>query len=292
MSRTTLLLTASWLSLGVLAPRVGHAQAQPTKEQCIAAHADGQAMRKDGKLKSARDRFLVCTNDACPAPLRAECGPWLTEVESALPSVVFEVKGADGKDATAVRVFDGGQLLRDSLDGSAVPLDPGEHSFRFELEGSAPREEKLVLREGDRMRRVAITFASDGGGSDEGGERSAPGGSKTAAFVFAGIGVAGVASFAVFGALGKSQQGELETTCAPGCTDDQVAPVRTKYLIGDISLLAGLVSAGVATYLFLRSPSPEPPAQPVAGRRRPRPPLRFDFAASPSGGYATVKQVF
>jgi len=41
-----------------------------------------------------------------------------------------------GADTLAVRVTIDGQLLAETLDGKAVPIDPGEHVVRFELAGA------------------------------------------------------------------------------------------------------------------------------------------------------------
>ena len=67
----------------------------------------------------------------------------------------------------------------------------------------------------------------------------------------AGLGAVGVAGFALFGIAGNSQKADLERTCSPHCQSSQVDGVRTKYLVADTCLAVGLVSAGVATYLFL-----------------------------------------
>lgn len=59
-----------------------------------------------------------------------------------------------------------------------------------------------------------------------------------------GVGVAGLATFAVSGAISSSRFSERESTCAPGCSDDDVSPVRTTALIADIGLGVGI--AGLA----------------------------------------------
>ena len=64
-------------------------------------------------------------------------------------------------------------------------------------------------------------------------------------------GVAGIAVFATFALLGKSDQRHLEATCSPSCNPADVDALRTKFLIADVALAAGVVSLGAATYLIV-----------------------------------------
>lgn len=263
----------------------GEARAEPSKQACISAHSEGQASRKDGKLRAARAKFLLCSNEACPGVIRKDCTGWLGEVEASLPTLVFEVKGPSGRDTSDVRVYEDGELLREGLTGQAVAVDPGERVFRFEVEGAEPREETVLVREGDKGRRVRISFAP----GDEGGEGPAGKGSgaPAAAYVAGAVGLVGLASFTTFGLLGQSQKGELEERCAPNCTDDEVSGVRTKFLVADVSLGVGVVGLGVAAYLFLSAPKASASLEARVKRASPRA-LRFDLRPTARGGYATV----
>jgi hypothetical protein len=72
-----------------------------------------------------------------------------------------------------------------------------------------------------------------------------------AAYVLGAAGVVGVAVFATFALLGKSGQRHLESTCSPRCDPADVDALRTKFLIADVALAAGVVSLGAATYLVV-----------------------------------------
>jgi len=72
-------------------------------------------------------------------------------------------------------------------------------------------------------------------------------------YALAGVGILGLAGFTTFAILGNSQAGDLERTCAPNCQPGQVDSVKTKYHLADVSLGVGLVSVGVATYLWVRT---------------------------------------
>ena len=78
--------------------------------------------------------------------------------------------------------------------------------------------------------------------------------------------------------LGRSEEMDLRETCSPTCTDSQVQPVRTKYLLSNITFGVGLVSLSAAAYLFLRHPDSERAAEAL---------LPVTVAAGPSSLQAT-----
>jgi hypothetical protein len=60
-----------------------------------------------------------------------------------------------------------------------------------------------------------------------------------------------VASFATFGAVGKSDIDDLRATCAGHCKQSDVDSAWSKLIVADVSLGVGVVAAGLATWLFL-----------------------------------------
>ena len=115
----------------------GTAHADPTKDECINANESAQALRAAGKLRDAKDELTLCVAQSCPGAVRDDCSERLSEVLKALPTVVFAVRSAAGADVSAVRVKVDGVLLTAKLDGRAIPIDPGQHSFVFEARGFA-----------------------------------------------------------------------------------------------------------------------------------------------------------
>ncbi len=77
----------------------------------------------------------------------------------------------------------------------------------------------------------------------------------TAAYVLGGVAAVGLATFGTLAILGRSQQADLEGSCSPGCSPEQVQPMKTKFLIADIGLAVFAVSLGGAGYLVLTRPS-------------------------------------
>ncbi len=110
----------------------GNALAAPTKDQCVDAYTRAQDQRRDSKLLDARRSFLLCASESCPRLVRSDCVKSLDELASALPGIVFEAKDGAGQDLSAVTVTMDGALLVDHLDGSAIAVDPGEHTFVFQ----------------------------------------------------------------------------------------------------------------------------------------------------------------
>jgi hypothetical protein len=73
-----------------------------------------------------------------------------------------------------------------------------------------------------------------------------------------GLGVAGLAGFGVFSLLGSQKQADLEETCAPGCSDEELAPMKKMYLIGDISAGVGAAALLTSAVVYLTRPTESP----------------------------------
>lgn len=252
--------SAALLAVALAAPAALAQGGDATKEACVAAYDETQTLRQAGSLRSARDKALACSQEQCPAIVKKDCAQWLGEIDAALPRVSFAVKDAAGQDTSAARVFMDGKLLLERLDAAAVPVDPGERLFRIEIEGQEPREQRVIVREGEKGRVIEVSFAT--AGASEGGgpapmqleERGDGGGIPAASWVLGGVGVVGVGLFATFGALGLSEKSDAEdpsTGCAPSCTDDEVDSIRTKFLVADVSLGVGVAAIGAAVIVAL-----------------------------------------
>lgn len=143
------------LALGLLvAPR--HARADV--KSCVAAHEKGQQARASGRLRDAREQFLVCAADGCPGAVRTDCSKWADDLANRLPSVVLGAKDRSGRDLFDVRVLIDGNPLADKLDGKSIVVDPGAHSFRFETSGMPAVTQKVLVKEGDRARSIDAVF--------------------------------------------------------------------------------------------------------------------------------------
>ena len=66
----------------------------PTVDQCVGAHELGQKSRFDARLATAREAFLTCSSQACPAEVQVDCLRWLREVEALLGRLEVDAGGA------------------------------------------------------------------------------------------------------------------------------------------------------------------------------------------------------
>jgi hypothetical protein len=80
---------------------------------------------------------------------------------------------------------------------------------------------------------------------------------RTWAYVAGGIGAAGIATFALFGALAHSAYDDLQATCGTGpCPPskaDEISSGKSKQTIANVGLAVGIVGAAAGTTLFVLS---------------------------------------
>lgn len=127
-------------------------------ETCLSTNDKAQTLRNERKLREAREQLKICSQPSCPSAVQKDCSQWLREVEAALPTLSFAAKGADGGDLTNVRVSVDGRILLEQLEGSAVPVDPGKHTFRFDHDGDPTVSQDILVNEGDKARRIDVRF--------------------------------------------------------------------------------------------------------------------------------------
>jgi hypothetical protein len=276
------MLGSAALTLGRFAAGGG-----PTKDECIDANELAQRLVKGKKLRAARERLLVCVASSCPTMIRDDCVNRLTEVESSLPTIVFEAQDPDGIDVSAVQVELDGAPLADKLDGTSLAVDPGEHVFVFKVAGQAPTTRQLVLHEGEKARREHIIVGGTGTSSRAASARPVEASPQTPpsvspedagearkpwAVVLIGAGGAGLAVGSIFGLLTISswKASQRECSSASLCpnptqavTDHDVASMDGT--ISTIGFIVGgaLMAGGAALWLTAPSPrrvSKHPPA--------------------------------
>src|SRR5271165_2147015 len=70
----------------------------PTLADCITANESSIALRRQHKLRAARAQLLVCSAASCPEEIRSECVRRVTDVNVAMPTIVFNAKDGSGND--------------------------------------------------------------------------------------------------------------------------------------------------------------------------------------------------
>jgi hypothetical protein len=137
------------LALGLSAEaRADKATTNVTTNSCIAANEGTIRFRTEHKFRQAREQAIVCAADTCPGAIREVCRKRVTDLDAAIPTIVFEVQDARGRDLDQVRVAMDGEPLVDRLDGTAIAVDPGDHVFAFEAADAPRLERNLLLFEG------------------------------------------------------------------------------------------------------------------------------------------------
>jgi hypothetical protein len=256
----------------------GRAIGANPRASCFDAYERAQRLRQEHKLRASLDELQLCVDASCPAFVKRDCGQWLGEVEASLPSAVVLTKGSDAyayqksRTDTRVAVYVDGERVAERIDGHEIPIDPGPHDVRYELDGRSV-EKQIVVPEGQKQFPLVVDFReldpppapmhapALAARSTEAHESRAqsPGSPPRytpiplSTYALGGISIAGFAAFAGFGITGKSAE-----SCAPSCTHAQVGDVRTDYIIADVSLGVGIAAAAGALYVALT-------AKPVAG---------------------------
>lgn len=269
---------------------LGMAGAAETPQACAQSYERAQEEKAAGQLTSAIVQLKMCIAPECPAFIREDCMRWMEKSESALPTVVFSVR-EDGKELTDVEIAWDNNPLTGRLDSKAVPVDPGLHDFSFSVPGYAPIARQIQVREGERDRIIIVelhrpveiiplTAPSSSRAATDFQAEPNPRSRRLVPYALAGVGVLGLVGFTVFALLGNSQTSDLERTCSPYCQSGQVDSVKTKYHLADASLGVGLVSLGVATYLWASSHGKEDTERKTA--------TAIDFIPRSAGGVLRV----
>jgi hypothetical protein len=272
---------------------VGSAQADE-KQVCALASEDAQQLRTEGRPREARERLLVCVRDVCPQIVRKDCTLWLAEVTAALPSVVVGARDGQGQDVVNVKVTLDGKPFTDRVDGKAIAVNPGVHTFHFEMEGAPPVDEKVVVREGEKNRELVVTFKTPappvvtapvpvkpmGPEPVPAESRSHSQGPPVLTYVFTGVAAVAAGGYAYFGIKGKNDVYDLRGTCAPGCSQSQKDNASTELLIANISVGVGVAALATAAILWIAQPGA--PAAKASGA------ALVDVTVLPGGGIASL----
>ena len=222
---------------------------------CIAAAERAQPLRASGHLLEARDALITCAADSCPTTVRTDCVTWLTEVGNEIPTLVVQARNAAGEDLADVAVIADGAPAKASLDGLPISLDPGRHRLRLQSPGRTPVEQTVLLQQGER-RAVSVTLLRPGekvaaGPSPAAGEAASR--IPTVSLVLGGASVMLAGTGVALWAVGKSEKSDLDDGCGrtSSCAHGDIVSSRTKLIVGDVLVGAGLLALGAGVYFAL-----------------------------------------
>lgn len=260
-SRTLVVTALAFLSLP---SREGAAQAN---DASCAAVEQTEAMRGEGRYREARARLLECVNAQCGGDVRRRCAATLQKLDAVTPSIVVRAEDELGNDVTDVAVALGDEPLVSSLDGMAIPVDPGPHRFVFRRPGYDPVTQTLTIQRGEKFRSIDVQFGASPSAatSPEVASEDAPSESSArwvASASLIGVGTAGLVGFTWVGLNARSREKDLQA-CKPECSEGSVSGVRQRYVMANVAGAVGVLALGAATYLLLTAPSSNDVAEPA-----------------------------
>jgi hypothetical protein len=280
--------------------------ADPTTADCLAASEASLKSGNEHKLRAERSQLLVCAAASCPADIRKECVRRVDEVNAAIPTITFEAKDGSGADISAVKVTMDSEVLAERLEGTALSIDPGEHTFTFETAGQPAVTRKLVIQEAQKERRELVTFGAatipppqEPPTAAQPMETAAPadesshhlGKQKILGLASAGVGLVGLGVGSVFGILTASAASQQKSDCksSTDCTDYAQAASHhsagvTDGTVSTVSFVAGGAFLAAGAVLFFTAKHASGPPTDSAVEVAP--------SVGPGGGGLIVKGAF
>jgi len=241
------------------------------KAACLDASSKAQTLRDAHKLVEAREQLRVCAAALCPSVVQSDCANWLADVEKALPSVVLVAKNGAGSDLADVTVSVDGQLLASKLDGQALPINAGPHTFHFERGDGSTLDRQVIIREGEKNQEVAAvlgaaapvspapppaaTSAPDSSGLHPVEQQGSSSPLRTAGWVLGAAGVVGLGVGAVFGAVAMGEKSSADCNANNQCQPGPLSSARSAALGSDVGFIAGGVLLAAGAALVLLTPS-------------------------------------
>ncbi len=223
------------------------------KATCLDASLQAQSLRAAHKLVEAREQLRVCATSRCPAVVAADCSSWLAEVENALPSIVVSARSATGTDLVDVRVSVDGKPLVSKLDGQAMPMNAGAHTFHFEGADGPGLDQQFVVKEGEKNQAVAVVLGAPAPAPDHAPEAVQPSSAwKTVGWILGGVGIVGLG---VGTAAGIVATGDKSSDCTGSvCKLGTLGGIKAAAHVSDVGLIAGGVLFASGAALVLWSP--------------------------------------
>ena len=236
------------------------ALAATKKDECIGAFDRGQRARREGHFKEAKESLVLCSALECPAVVRADCADVLRQVDAAQPSIVLKASDAKGADLTDVTVELNGAPIATSLDGRALPVDPGPLALVFKRPPWEPVTVNVVIAETEKNRIVVARLGPPAPAQlpvpppakvEDAPARSIVGWAVPG--VLAAIGAAGFAFGGIVRLGAGSDAEDLKTRCGPTCPSGERDRLGGELVKANIGLgvgIGGLVLAA-ATWFIL-----------------------------------------
>lgn len=185
----------------------------------------------------------------------------LAEIKPKVPYLRIVLR-ADSPAGTVV-AYDNAELAPTMI-GTDLPVDPGKHVVVVEAPGLPDRKYDIVMEEGKRQTlqvEPGVLAESKSVGEAPSGSNS----KRTVGFVLGGVGIAGILTGVVTGAMASSANGEASDACPTrrGCSAGTIETAergKTLSIVNTVTLAVGIVALGVSIPLILTSKKSEPAA--------------------------------
>jgi hypothetical protein len=232
------------------------ARIQRDRGELLKAHATYESALREAQGAEAQGKSRRATAD--------EIKRELSELSNVLGWLTIEVPHApsgtrvtiDGRDVTA-------QL------GAPIRVEPGPMVVSATVPGGVAKDQNVTVKAGETA-SIEISFsawsdsdaalaedpeASPKPADDDDAKPDKSGHSRAPAWIAGGVGVAGLATFAVFGILANSKYKDLEASCVDGhCPpdlEDAQSSGKAFQTVANIGLIVGAVGVGTAVTLFI-----------------------------------------
>jgi hypothetical protein len=233
----------------------------------VAAYAELGRTVVEAKELRAEDKRYDRAYDAATAE-RSELQPKLGFVSLTIQNPSEET-----------RVTVGGEEIRRAAWGEPAPVMAGTTPVVVSTPAHADVTRSVTLAAGST---ASLTIDAQSGATEKASapavaavpsEPSAkPSPLRPYAYVASGVGVAGLVTFAVAGAMAHSTYADLEKSCGsgacPGSKDGEISSGKTQQTVANVGLVVGLVGVAAGATLFVLSlhhDAPGPAAAVVVG---------------------------
>jgi hypothetical protein len=269
------------VGLGAMLASLSAFADETSASKCSETYVRAQTLRNERRLMESREALRACALSGCKDFIVRDCVHWLDQVQTSLPTVVPVATDGAGNDLGRVRVSIDGKVLLETIDGRAIEVDPGPHTFLFEGPDAARVEKQVIVAEGEKGKRIAtvlgnvsVPVASGDAGSRT---RESPehaetemGPWKMTGLVTTGVGDVGAGIGAFFGLRAAARKSDANCDANSGCnTLEEFNTLSDAQRDGNLATIflasGGILAAGGFT-LFMLAPARPVRVAPSVGR--------------------------
>jgi hypothetical protein len=252
----------AWAALALLAAAITAGPralaAESVVKRCLEASDASLALETGGRLLAARAALRECAASACPREIEQECARRLDLIERTIPSVVCEVRDAEGRKRLDARVLVNGRNPTIGADG-AMELDPGSYILTVEAPGEAAESRGVTVDRGDKRQRLLFTLGRRGTRAHTPAPPAPPSRwqpRRTAALAVGGVGVASLGVASVFAIIALDKKAEARSICSADPCSSRAGVERWQdaWRAGNVTTafaFAGSLSLAAAAALWL-----------------------------------------